>query len=182
MAKRGGRATRSFARQPVPDGGIRPGTFATRVSVETADKDTTGASTEALDRQLYQRVSRVAREFLDSRRPRPPGSRTRPRAFPTTQPAGSYTGENTAPEQRSGSWPMRVARQADRIVFRPRSMGLGTTDMKKMRSNTGLDLTNPDAAQSVAGAPLCLLSGLAAQAHVGLSPDHLRLHLNRKRE
>ncbi len=35
--------------------------------------------------------------------------------------------------------------------------------------NTGLDLTSPDAAQSVAGAPLCLLSGLAAQAHVGLS-------------
>ena len=34
--------------------------------------------------------------------------------------------------------------------------------------NQGLDLTNPDAAQSVAGAPLCLLSGLAAQAHVGL--------------
>jgi hypothetical protein len=34
------------------------------------------------------------------------------------------------------------------------------------RANTGLDLTNPDAAQSVARAPLCLLSGLAAQAHV----------------
>ena len=32
--------------------------------------------------------------------------------------------------------------------------------------NQGLDLTNPDAAQSVADAPLCLLSGLAAQAHV----------------
>ncbi len=36
-------------------------------------------------------------------------------------------------------------------------------------SNQGLDLTNPDAAQSVASAPLCLLSGLAAQAHVGRS-------------
>ncbi len=36
------------------------------------------------------------------------------------------------------------------------------------RPNQGLDLTNPDAAQSVASAPLCLLSGLAAQAHVGL--------------
>ena len=36
-----------------------------------------------------------------------------------------------------------------------------------MLPNQGLDLTNPDAAQSVAGAPLCLLSGLAAQAHVG---------------
>ena len=35
------------------------------------------------------------------------------------------------------------------------------------RPNTGLDLTIPGAAQSVAGAPLCLLSGLAAQAHVG---------------
>lgn len=32
--------------------------------------------------------------------------------------------------------------------------------------NKRLDLPNPDAAQSVAGAPLCLLSGLAAQAHV----------------
>ena len=37
---------------------------------------------------------------------------------------------------------------------------------KEGQHNTGLDLTNPDAAQSVAGAPLCLLSGLAAQAHV----------------
>ncbi len=36
----------------------------------------------------------------------------------------------------------------------------------KGQPNQGLDLTNPDAAQSVAGAPLCLLSGLAAQAHV----------------
>ena len=35
--------------------------------------------------------------------------------------------------------------------------------------NQGLDLTNPDAAQSVPIGPLCLLSGLAAQAHVGLS-------------
>lgn len=33
------------------------------------------------------------------------------------------------------------------------------------RSNTGLDLTNPGAAQSVLR-PLCLLSGFAAQAHV----------------
>ena len=32
--------------------------------------------------------------------------------------------------------------------------------------NTGLDLTNPGAAQSVPIGPLCLLSGLAAQAHV----------------
>ncbi|MBK8255025.1 MAG: hypothetical protein IPK82_20495 [Polyangiaceae bacterium] len=32
--------------------------------------------------------------------------------------------------------------------------------------NQGLVLTNPDAAQSVADAPLCLLSGLAAQPHV----------------
>ena len=46
--------------------------------------------------------------------------------------------------------------------------------------NQGLDLTNPDAAQSVACAPLCLLSGLAAQAHVGQrmsaedSPSKLR--------
>jgi hypothetical protein len=38
--------------------------------------------------------------------------------------------------------------------------------IKKELPNQGLDLTNPDAAQSVAGAPLCLLSGLAAQAHV----------------
>ncbi len=37
--------------------------------------------------------------------------------------------------------------------------------------NTGLDLTIPDAAQSVADAPLCLLSGLAAQAHVGLAEN-----------
>ena len=41
----------------------------------------------------------------------------------------------------------------------------------KELANTGLDLTNPDAAQSVAGAPLCLLSGLAAQAHVGLAEN-----------
>lgn len=34
------------------------------------------------------------------------------------------------------------------------------------RHNTGLDLTNPGAAQSVI-LPLCLLSGFAAQAHVG---------------
>ncbi len=40
---------------------------------------------------------------------------------------------------------------------------------EKSPPNQGLDLTNPDAAQSVAGAPLCLLSGLAAQAHVGLA-------------
>ena len=40
---------------------------------------------------------------------------------------------------------------------------------RKTQANTGLDLTNPDAAQSVAGAPLCLLSGLAAQAHVRLA-------------
>ncbi|MBK8251042.1 MAG: hypothetical protein IPK82_00030 [Polyangiaceae bacterium] len=33
--------------------------------------------------------------------------------------------------------------------------------------NQGLVLTSPDAAQSVADAPLCLLSGLAAQPHVG---------------
>ena len=40
--------------------------------------------------------------------------------------------------------------------------------------NTGLDLTNPDAAQSVASAPLCLLSGLAAQAHVRLAENALK--------
>jgi hypothetical protein len=44
--------------------------------------------------------------------------------------------------------------------------------IKKELPNQGLDLTNPDAAQSVAGAPLCLLSGLAAQAHV--RPEILR--------
>ena len=33
-------------------------------------------------------------------------------------------------------------------------------------SNQRMELTIPDAAQSVAGAPLCLLSGLAAHAHV----------------
>ncbi len=33
--------------------------------------------------------------------------------------------------------------------------------------NQGLDLTIPGAAQSVPVGPLCLLSGLAAQAHVG---------------
>ena len=32
--------------------------------------------------------------------------------------------------------------------------------------NKKLELSNPDAAQSVAHAPLCLLSGLAAQFHV----------------
>ncbi len=42
---------------------------------------------------------------------------------------------------------------------------------RKTQPNQGLDLTNPGAAQSVAGAPLCLLSGLAAQAHVGLAEN-----------
>ena len=46
-----------------------------------------------------------------------------------------------------------------------------TIRLKALRpmSNHKLLLTNPDAAQSVASAPLCLLSGLAAQAHVGLT-------------
>ncbi len=38
---------------------------------------------------------------------------------------------------------------------------------KKELPNKGLDLTIPGAAQSVPVGPLCLLSGLAAQAHVG---------------
>jgi hypothetical protein len=39
--------------------------------------------------------------------------------------------------------------------------------MTGIETNTLVVQTSPDAAQSVAGAPLCLLSGLAAQAHVG---------------
>ena len=38
-----------------------------------------------------------------------------------------------------------------------------------MPANQKLDLTSTDAAQSVASAPLCLLSVLAAQFHVGLA-------------
>ncbi len=49
------------------------------------------------------------------------------------------------------------------------NIDLGTCARLEKPPNQGLDLTNPDAAQSVASAPLCLLSGLAAQAHVGLS-------------
>ena len=51
----------------------------------------------------------------------------------------------------------------------PRALRASTCETRtQTQPNQGLDLTNPDAAQSVAGAPLCLLSGLAAQAHVGL--------------
>jgi len=49
--------------------------------------------------------------------------------------------------------------------------GLGDENWRRMMKeppNKGLDLTNPGAAQSVPVGPLCLLSGLAAQAHVGL--------------
>ena len=46
------------------------------------------------------------------------------------------------------------------------NIDLGTCARPEKPPNQGLDLTNPDAAQSVASAPLCLLSGLAAQAHV----------------
>ena len=38
--------------------------------------------------------------------------------------------------------------------------------MSEELPNQGLDLTNPDAAQSVASAPLCLLSVFAAEHHV----------------
>ncbi|MBK8255044.1 MAG: hypothetical protein IPK82_20590 [Polyangiaceae bacterium] len=38
---------------------------------------------------------------------------------------------------------------------------------QSMVPNQGLVLTSPGAAQSVADAPLCLLTGLAAQPHVG---------------
>lgn len=41
------------------------------------------------------------------------------------------------------------------------------TSRKNAAPNKKLLLTSPDAAQSVAGAPLCLLSGLAAEFHVG---------------
>ena len=52
----------------------------------------------------------------------------------------------------------------------PRALRASTCETRtQTQPNTGLDLTNPDAAQSVANAPLCLLSGLAAQAHVGLA-------------
>ena len=52
----------------------------------------------------------------------------------------------------------------------PRALRAWTCETRtQTQPNTGLDLTNPDAAQSVASAPLCLLSGLAAQAHVGLA-------------
>jgi hypothetical protein len=50
------------------------------------------------------------------------------------------------------------------------NIDLGTCARLEKPPNQGLDLTNPDAAQSVASAPLCLLSGLAAQAHVGRVP------------
>ena len=51
------------------------------------------------------------------------------------------------------------------------NIDLGTCARPEKPPNQGLDLTNPDAAQSVAGAPLCLLSGLAAQAHVRRATD-----------
>ena len=58
------------------------------------------------------------------------------------------------------------------LVQRPAS-GIPVSDLRLERNgsqtNTGLDLTIPGAAQSVPIGPLCLLSGLAAQAHVGLA-------------
>lgn len=41
--------------------------------------------------------------------------------------------------------------------------------------NKRLELAMPDAAQSVAGAPPCLLSGLAAQAHVVWAERYLQI-------
>ena len=53
----------------------------------------------------------------------------------------------------------------------PAALPTSTSEIgTQTQPNQGLDLTNPDAAQSVASAPLCLLSGLAAQAHVGRVP------------
>ena len=52
----------------------------------------------------------------------------------------------------------------------PAALPTSTSEIgTQTQPNQGLDLTNPDAAQSVASAPLCLLSGLAAQAHVVLA-------------
>ena len=46
---------------------------------------------------------------------------------------------------------------------------------RKTQANQGLDLTIPGAAQSVPVGPLCLLSGLAAQAHVRRTTDGPRM-------
>ena len=64
-------------------------------------------------------------------------------------------------------------RDGDRQHFTPPlALPASTCETETQKqSNTGLDLTNPDAAQSVAGAPLCLLSGLAAQAHVSRAEE-----------
>ena len=61
-------------------------------------------------------------------------------------------------------------RDGDRQHFTPPLALPASTGENRTQTqpNPGLDLTIPDAAQSVADAPLCLLSGLAAQAHVGL--------------
>ena len=42
-----------------------------------------------------------------------------------------------------------------------------TRNVRAKLANKKLELSIPDAAQNVADAPLCLLSGLAAQFHVG---------------
>ena len=58
-------------------------------------------------------------------------------------------------------------RQGERKIVHGFSTGLGRASRGNFQHNKKLELSIPDAAQSVAGAPLCLLSGLAAQFRVG---------------
>ena len=51
-------------------------------------------------------------------------------------------------------------------------MGMGMAQRQRELPNKKLELSIPDAAQSVPVGPLCLLSGLAAQFHVGRSYNH----------
>ena len=64
---------------------------------------------------------------------------------------------------------LRATRRERRPIEHLGRTGVVPTPNWGGRANQGLDLTIPDAAQSVPVGPLCLLSGLAAQCHVGLT-------------
>ena len=127
------------------------------------------------------------RKLANERQPR---GRAAPRA-PSTSGATAHRGRRERfpflPFDRTAGGPGRPEPPAASTRLSPRSepsngdrqhpkplAALPTSTCEtgtQTQPNTGLDLTTPDAAQSVAGAPLCLLSGLAAQAHVGLAEN-----------
>ncbi len=132
-------------------------------------------------REKSRRISNARRRRCRStlRAPSPSGAAAHSGSlerFPSP-PFSDTAGESERaepPPSSTGSIRTSELRDTDRPLPKPPS-ALPTSICEsetQTQPNPALQLTNTDAAQSVAGAPLCLLSVFAAERHVGQAESH----------